>query len=165
MVETESSLPSGRVEVSTPTINPISDSVRRALVSVLANVPGCLTALEQQAQRLGDAALVAPGIRAHSLARQEHEGVSHVYQGAHRTRDAFFWIHLVDSGRRKPRVGVRNGRLGQFVEQRLAVREVAVDRGPRDPGRGRHVVHARLLSRHHEYPCRAVQDGRGDALL
>ena len=52
IVAVMSSLPSGGVDVSTPTISPISDSVSRALVMSSRMSPVGLTALEQPAQRL-----------------------------------------------------------------------------------------------------------------
>ena len=97
-----SSLPSGGVDMSTPTISPISDSVRRALGMSSRMSPLGLTALEQLAQRLGDPALEALGVGAHALAGQQHERVPDVHEGAYGASDAFLRRHFVDPGRRQP---------------------------------------------------------------
>ena len=92
--------------MSTPTINPMSDSVRRALAMSCANASAGLTALEQVAQRLRDPALEPLGVGSHPLAREEHEAVPDVDEGAHRANDALLRRHLVDPGRRQPGIGV-----------------------------------------------------------
>ena len=69
---------------------------------VVANVPAGLTALEQLAQRPGDAALEALGVGSDPLAGQQHERVPDVDQGAYGASDAFIRSHLVDPRRSQP---------------------------------------------------------------
>ena len=165
IVAVMSSLPSDGVDVSTPTISPISDSVRRALGDVVADVAVGLTALEQLAQRLGEPALEPLGVGSQPLARQEHEGVADVDERAHGPSDALLGRHFVDPGRRQSRIDVAHRGPRQLVEQGLPVREVAVDGRPGDAGRFGDVVHARLLALHREDLRGSVEDRRGDALL
>ena len=165
IVAVMSSLPSDGVDVSTPTISPISDSARRALVMSSRMSPLGLTPFEEAAQRLGEPALEPLRIGASPLASQKDEGVSDVDEGAHGPGDALLRRHLVDPGRRQPGIDVVHGCPRQLVEQGLAVREVAVDRRPSDSGRLGDVVHARLLSLDGEDPRGPVEDRRGHALL
>ena len=62
IVAVMSSLPSDGVDVITPTISPISDSVSRALVMSSRMSPCGLAPLEQLAQRLGQLALELLGV-------------------------------------------------------------------------------------------------------
>ena len=140
-----SSLPSCGVDVIRATINPISDSVRRAAAMSRAKVCGGLTALEQKPKRLADAALEATGLGSHPLAGEQHEGVADIHEGSHGADDPLQRIHLVDPRRIQPRLGVVEGDLRQLVEQGLTVREVPIDRGSSDPGCSRDVIHVRLL--------------------
>ena len=149
----------------TPTISPMSDSVRRALVMSRANVAVGLTALEQVAQRLDDPALEALGVGAHALARQEHEGVPDVDEGPHGTDDALLRRHLVDPGRASPASASLTAASASSSNSACRFGEVAVHRGPRDPGRGGDVVHARLLALEGERPRRSFEDRGGNALL
>ena len=111
IVAVMSSRPSDGVEVSTPTIRPISDSVRRALEMSCADLLVGLAALEELAQRPRERALEALRIRALALTRHDDEGVAHADQGAHRPGDALLRVHAVEPGRGQSRVDVGRRRL------------------------------------------------------
>ena len=131
----------------------------------MANVSIGLTALEQLPKRPAEPDLEPLAVGAHPLARQEHEGVANVDEGAHSTNDALLRRHFVDPGRRQPGSGVVDGGLRQLVEQGLPAGEVAVHRGPRHASRGGDVVHARLLALQGEGPGRSIEDRVSDTLL
>ena len=110
-VAVASSLPSGGVEVSTPTTSPMSDSVRRALAMSSRMSPSAWACSKSRRSGWVSAAVEAIGVGSSTPARQEHERVSHVDQRAHRAGDALLGRHRVDPGRRQPRVDVARPRL------------------------------------------------------
>ena len=165
IVAVMSSLPSDGVDVITPTISPISDSVSRALVMSSRMSPAGLTPLEQPAQRLGELALELLGVGSQPVARQEHEGASYLDERAHGPSDALLRRHFVDPGRRQSCIDIAHRGPRQRFEQALPVGEVAVHRRPGDAGRFGDVVHAGLLALDREDLRGSVEDRRGHALL
>ena len=166
IVAVMSSLPSAGVDVSRPTIRPMSDSASRAPVMSPRMSAGVLAALEQPAQRVdGRSRSKRSGFGAAPLAGQEHEGVAGIDERAHGAGDPLLGRDGVDPRRVQARLDVRHRGSRQLVEQGVTVGEVAVHRGPRDPGRVGHVVHARLLALDGEDLGGSIEDRRGDALL
>ena len=147
IVAVMSSLPSGGVDVSTPTTSPISDSVRRALAMSLADVPVGLAALEQLAQRLGERCARSASGRIAAARRARSTNGSPTSTRARTARampssGATSSIRA-DASRASRR---RTAACASSSSSASPVREVAVDRRPGDPGRRGDVVHARLLA-------------------
>ena len=161
-----SSLPSGGVDVRTPMISPISDSVRRALAMSCADVTTRLAPLEQLAHRLGELALEALRIRPPPLTLP----AARMSRRRRRAR--------APPGQRPPRAPPhRSAPTASRASTSLTATsasssssasrfgKVAIYGGPSDPGGLGDVVHARLLALEGEELRGSLEDRGGDSLL
>ena len=167
IVAVMSSLPSGGVEVSTPTTSPMSDSVRRALAMSSRMSPSAWP--RSKSRRSGWVRLCSKpsGVGSqHARRARSTNGSPDVDQRAHRPGDALLGRHRVDPGRRQPRVDV--------ARRRPAPARPAGPRGsgssgrpwpgrPRRPRRRRSCSPAPPAGR--EDLRGSVEDRCGDALL
>ena len=164
IASTVSSTPSAGLAPKTLTTPPMNHSNSQDAGTSSRISPARLAALDESLEDSADAALEFRRVDSSALARKHHEVVAHDHERPDRACERFLHGNVLEPRGCQSIPGLLDGDPPQRLEQRLAVREVAIDGRARDAGGGRHIAHAGCLPFSRQRTGSGLENRRRDPL-